>query len=509
MKKKLFIVLLAAVMCVAMLAGCGEKPAAPAEQVAGQPIKVGGTSAVIANLDPAVDWQGWYPVRYGVGETLFKLDEKLAPAPWLATGYERQDELTWKITLEEKATFSNGEKMTPEKVIESLQRVGGMNDRAKIFAESEYKAEGNAIIIKTPQPYATLVNDMCDPYAVIVDVKGTTDFAGAPVCTGPFVITSFEPEASVVLEKNKSYWGGDVKTEKIEYVKVADADTLALSLQTGEVDIALDLTPAAAESLMGKEGINVTKTVQPRVYQVYFNLGKMTDKAVREAIMMGIDKKAICEDQLKGAVTATVGAFPADSLYNGSGLKAKEYNEAAAKEMLKNAGYADTNGDGIVEKDGAPLTIKLSLYKRLAMESIGTEMQAALKKIGIDAQIEVFEKSTYFKEDNFDIGLYSIVTLPSGDPHAFLNGWMSKDGVANYGHFANDAVDAKLAAFSKSQDQAEQIAIINELQQIAIDEAACDYIGFNNMMTAASDKIEGYVTSPNDYYQVTKDLIKK
>ena len=70
-------------------------------------------------MDPAKGWDGWYIVRYGVGETLFKVGDGLKIEPWLAEKFEKIDDLTWKITLKKNVTFSNGEAMTPQKVIDS------------------------------------------------------------------------------------------------------------------------------------------------------------------------------------------------------------------------------------------------------------------------------------------------------------------------------------------------------------------------------------------------------
>lgn len=472
-------------------------------------VRVAGTSSVIASLDPAKDWDGWYIVRYGVGETLFKLDEKLNPAPWIASKFEMVDTQTWKITLNDKVTFSNGQKVTAEKVIASLKRTGSMNSRASVLAKAEYKAEGNVITIKTEKPSPTLIHELCEPYATIIDVEGTKDFVKAPIGTGAFVMESFEPNKKAVMKKNENYWGGQVKVNTVEYSNVADANTIALALQNGEVDIALDMTPASAASIEKNDKVVLSKVTQPRVYQLYFNLNKLNDKAVREAIMYGIDKKTIGEKQLKGAVTPTVGAFLDSTPYSSKDLKARTFDPEKAKKILADAGYKDTNGDGIVEKDGKPLSIQLCTYKRLASDSIATEMQAQLKKIGIDIQIKGHEKATFFKPGDFDLGIYSIITLPTGDPYAVLRDAYKPDGVANYGKYTNDAITSYLEALSIEGDLAKRVDLVNKIQQQAIDDAGMDFIGFNNMYTGLSKSISGYNTAPNDYYQITKDLDKK
>ena len=488
------------------MSGCGgSDQAADSKKV----VRVGGTVAVTSSMDPAKEWMGWYAVRYGVGETLFRLDDSMKPQPWLAEKAENVEPTVWRITLKDNVTFSNGEKMTADKVIASLKRTAETNDRAAWLKDAEYTAEGNVLTIRTKAPYATLVNDLCDPYAVIVDVAGTKDFENAPICTGPFVMSSFEADKHAVMTKNPKYWGGDVKVDEVEYTKIADFNTLAMALQGDEIDVALDLSPETAETIAANDKFTVVKTPQTRTYQLYMNLDKLTDPAVRQAIMYGVDKKTIGDQYLKGAMTASNSAFLASTPYGDPALKARSYDPEKAKQVLAAAGYTDTNGDGIVEKNGQPLTVEMGVYKRLFNENITTEMQAQLKKIGINVNIVSHEKSTYLKPGEFELSLYSVITMPTGDPYAFLRDSLSAKGVSNFGHYDNPVVEQLLADLPNTFDPTKRIALVNHIQQQVIDDAAMDFIGFNNMQVGITKKVTGFLSTPSDYYHVTKDLDKK
>ena len=505
---KFFQILCAALLLALPIAmtGCGSsEQAADTKKI----VRVGGTVAVTSTMNPAKEWNGWYAVRYGVGETLFRLDDEMKPQPWLAEKAENVGPTVWRITLRDNVTFSNGEKMTAEKVIDSLKRTEAMNPRASWLAGAAYTVDGNVLTIHTKEPYATLINDLCDPYAVIVDVAGTQDFDAAPVCTGPFVMASFEPDKHAVMEKNANYWDGAAKSDVIEYTKIADFNTLATALQGGEIDVALDLSPETAETIAANDKFTVIKTPQTRTYQLYFNLEKLTDPAVRQAIMYGVDKKTISEQYLKGAMTASSSAFLASTPYGDPALKARSYDPEKAKQVLAAAGYTDTDGDGIVEKNGKPLTVEMGVYKRLFNENITTEMQAQLKKIGINVNIVAHEKSTYLKPGDFELSLYSVVTMPTGDPYAFLRDCLSAKGVSNFGHYDNPVVQQLLADLPNTFDSARRIALVNHIQQQVIDDAAMDFIGFNNMQVGISKNVTGFLSTPSDYYHVTKDLDKQ
>ena len=151
----------------------------------------------------------------------------------------------------------------------------------------------------------------------------------------------------------------------------------------------------------------------------------------------------------------------------------------------------------------------MGVYKRLFNENITTEMQAQLKKIGINIKIVEHEKGTFFKPGDFEIGLYSVGAMPTGDPYAFLRDCMSAQGVANFGHYSSPVVEQAIAELPNTFDPEKRIELANRIQQQVIDDAGMDFIGFNNMLVGISKKVTGFLSTPSDYYHVTKDLDKK
>ena len=486
------------------LLGCGTQNAANGKKI----IHVGGTLDVTdSTMDPAKEWAGWFVLRCGIGETLFRLDDEMRPQPWLAERAENISPTDWRITLKDNVVFSNGEKMTAEKVAASLQRTAEINQRAAWLRGAEYTADGDVLAIRTKEPYATLVNDLCDPYAIILDVAGTEDFDQAPVATGPFTLASYEPYLSAVMTRNEHYWDGAVRADGVTYTKIPDPAALAMALESGEIDAALDLSPENAETIAASDKFTLVRTPQTRVYQLYMNLDRLTDPAVRTAIMCGIDKDIIGTQYLKGAMTAANGAFLPSTPYRAPAPLSYDLSKAHA--FLAAAGYQDSDGDGIVEKDGVPLIIGLSIYRRLSSEAIATEIQSQLRRIGIKIEVDPHEKASFFNSGDFDLGIYSVVTMPTGDPYAFLRDAMGSTGVANYGHYHSAAADQALSQLAVTFDPAQRIQLVNQIQQQVIDDRAMDFIGFNTMQVGMAKGLRGLLSTPSDYYQVTKDLDKE
>ena len=128
-KRKINIIALLILICFAILTGCSKSNDDSVWESKDQ--LVFGTTISTKSLDPAQGYSGWFTVRYGVAETLFKLDDAMEPIPWLAQGYEALNTTTWRIEIKENIYFQNGVEMTAKKVKESLDRVIELNSGAK------------------------------------------------------------------------------------------------------------------------------------------------------------------------------------------------------------------------------------------------------------------------------------------------------------------------------------------------------------------------------------------
>lgn len=136
-------------------AGCGgdDKKAAAAKDT----LKFGVTNFA-DSLEPTDNYFGWIVMRYGLGECLVKFDEKMNSTPWLAENWQvSDDKLTWTFKINDKAKFSNGNKVTAEAVKKSIERTFEKAARARaMFEYDNISADGQTLMIKTHTPVATL-----------------------------------------------------------------------------------------------------------------------------------------------------------------------------------------------------------------------------------------------------------------------------------------------------------------------------------------------------------------
>ena len=228
----------AVIMCAAMIAAMPMSSVNAAES--GKHFTAGATTGFFGaeSLDVAYNWDGWIMSIYGISENLFRLDASYVPQPWIAESYENVDDLTWKFTIRDGVTFSDGNPVTAEAVKKCFERTYANNDRAgSTLAIASMEADGQVLTIVTETPNPTILNDLCDPLLGIYDAEKEADPELGVSCTGPFVATSFSAMTEVQMEKNENYWGGTPKVDTVDLKIIDDTEALNMALQNGEIDL--------------------------------------------------------------------------------------------------------------------------------------------------------------------------------------------------------------------------------------------------------------------------------
>lgn len=294
---------LCCLLSAGIITGCGgEKP------VDKKVLKFGVTNFA-DTLEPTENFFGWVVLRYGIGECLTKFDEKMNVVPYLAESWSiSDDKLTWTFKIRDNVKFSNGNHLTAQAVKASIERAFEKNIRAATFFKyTSINADGQNLIITTEKPMPNMPGFVADPLFAVVDVSAEKerDFRkNGPICTGPYAVSSFVKEKSV-LKKNQYYWGGEVPFETVEVPSIDDPNTRAMALQAGEVDFAVNIA-AGDIDLFRKNNkfyideISSLRTVLARINQK----GILGDPKVRSALIQGCDREVYNNVLLKGTFIA-------------------------------------------------------------------------------------------------------------------------------------------------------------------------------------------------------------
>lgn len=499
-------------MCViigVLIGGCGSNDTAAGSKILHYGTTAYGPAMENAGLNPHESYQGWSAVRYGVAETLVRFNDAMEVKPWLADSWQFVDAHTVKLHIRDKVTFSNGKPLTAEAVKANFEDLLAVHNRApKDLGIQAMHADGQYLTIRSANPATVLLTYLADPYSAIIDVSEKPK-DGLYIGTGPFKATKVT-EKSVSLVRNDSYWGGKPKLDGVEVVRITEGDTLTMALQKGDIDVAQGLPYSSLDLFKDTKAYTISSMPTSRVYQVAFNFDSpaMQDKAVREAIAMSIDKTQFADVLLKGNGLAAVGPFPSNTALGHMKLTAPAYNIEAAKKLLADAGYRDTDGDGYVDKNGRPLTVRWLTYtSRQELPVLAEAAQATLKEVGIKVEVNATDAyRSVLKQGNYDVFAKAFVTAPTGEGSYYFKTNVLADAVDNVGHYNNPRIQELMAQLDQTTEPAVRQAIFQEMTQTVLDDAAFIYVAHLKMNLVMKHKVVNFKASPTDYYELNKDV---
>ena len=505
---------LCGVMAAGIIAGCGSESGADKTT-----LKFGVTNFA-DTLEPTQNYFGWVVMRYGLGECLTKFDEKMNVQPLLAESWSISDDhLTWTFKIRDNVKFSNGNPLTAEAVKASIERAFAKNTRAATFFKyTEMKADGQNLIITTDKPMPNMPGFLADPLFIIVDTtaEGQRDFAKeGPICTGPYMVESFVKEKAV-MQKNPNYWDGEVPFETVEIPSIDDPNTRAMALQSGEVDFAVNIAAGDIDLFRDNDKFGIDEIASLRTVLARINQkGVLGDDKVRAAFISGCDRETYNNVLLKGTFIPGKAPVPPSMDYGFDQLNdPNAYNPQRAQQLLDEAGWKDSDGDGIRDKDGKPLSVDFVVYNSRAELPLYAEaVQADLKKIGFDVKIKSVDYNLIDQmgiDGDYDLLISNITTANTGDPEIYLT-WYWKtnnngDNPQNGSGYSNPEYDATLDQLAVEFDKDKRRELIIKAQQILLNDGAALFLGYPQTNIIYNKSLDGVVMYPSDYYWLTSKI---
>lgn len=466
------------------------------------------------SLDVAYNWDGWIMSIYGISENLYRLDENIEPQPWIAESVETPDENTWVFTIRDGVTFSNGKTVDAKAVKVCFERTYEKNERADSTLKiKSMEADGMKFTIVTPEPNPTLLNDLCDPLLGIYDATEEPDEELGVSCTGPYVATSFTAMTDVKMRANENYWGGAPKADTVELKIIDDQDALDMALANGEIDLIAQETANGASKFTDTSKYTTDTVTTTRANFLSFNLKTegLDDLAVRQAINYCIDREGYADVVYQGFATPCYGIYPDNLAFGGTdglNLTVDSYDADKAKEILADAGYQDTDGDGILDKDGVNLSFKVLTYSyNDNCIQLADMLQAELSQIGIELSIETQDVlDDPLASGDFDLAILNYAMAPIGTPSYFINMLFTTGASNNYGGYSNEKVDALAAEIGTTSDNDKVVSLTRELEQQVLDDMPFAFVADQQLIFVYSNKVKGVQINPTEYYLVTNTL---
>ncbi|SHE59191.1 ABC transporter substrate-binding protein [Alkalibacter saccharofermentans] len=507
---RIFSLFITSILVLTMLSGCENTGSTSQEKTFNYGTMAYGVAMGNTGLNPHEGYSGWSTIRYGVGETLFKFNESMELEPWLATDYEQIDEYTVRINLREDVTFSNGNKMTGEAVKDCLENLIAVHDRAPSDLQiKSIEADGQSITITSNIKVPGFVNYLCDPYGAIIDMEAGVTEDKNVVGTGPYIATRVT-DTEINLTSNDNYWDGEVIVNNINVKSITDGDTLTMALQSGDIDAAQGLPYVSLQLFQDDPDYTISSTNTSRLYQAALNFRSelIQDDAVREAMALSMDKEGFTSVLLQGNGSPAIGPYPANFTFGGDALKADEYDVEKAGEILENAGWIDSNGDGIREKDGKRLTIRWLTYtSRQELPLLAESVQATYKEAGIEVLVNATDNfRDFLQSGEYDVYASAFVSAPTGDPQYYFTTHVVDDSDYNRGHYHNDNVEKLVEQLRDEFDTEKRSELAVKIAQQVLDDRAYIYASHLKMSFVMREGVAGFIAHPSDYYEITSKL---
>lgn len=483
MKKKLLALFLALVMVGAVLPGCGDGSKDPGGQgnngKTGEPVKGGEITVGIAqDLDDSLDPH--QTVAAGTREVLFNIFEGLVKPnsdgemiPAVAEKYTlSEDGTTYTFTLREGVKFHNGQTVTAEDVVYSINRCAAVPEGQEKPLVAAFSAVKSVEALDEKTVAVTIAQRDLEFISYMTAAIIPADYENqdtAPVGTGPFKFVSRTPQQDFVMERFEDYWGAPAWLDKVTYKICENADALVMNLNGGSIDLCAHLTSAQASQL--NQNFQVLEGTMNLVQAIYLNnqAKPFDNQLVRQALCYAIDRQGIMDMVADGHGTAVGSSiYPAFTKYFLPELVDKyPHDVAKAKELLAQAGYPD----------GFDMTISVPNNYQPHMDTAEVVAEQ-LREAGINVTIQPVEWSTWL--DTIYNGRQFQATVVGVDAanmtaRAMLERFTSDYG-KNFINYNNPAYDALFQQAINAQDEAEQTDLYKQMEAMLADTAANVYI---------------------------------
>jgi peptide/nickel transport system substrate-binding protein len=462
----------------------------------------------------------------------FALDD-LSPAPGLAESWGVSDDgLTWTFHIRDGVTWHDGEPFTARDVEYTYNRVLEERQGCCIDyirqAESVEAVDDSTVVIRARRPtlqfltaYVYILPEHIWSDISKEEAKTFENFPN-PVGTGPFHVVEWEKGQFFRMEANPDYWAGAPHLDEVIYRVFQNEDALAQALRSGEVDFIDTLGAAIFDSLVGQPNIGTNEAGIPSLEEIGFNSGAdevygdesdghpaLKDARVRQAIHHAIDKQTIIERVLRGHGTlGTTIVPPVTPVYHYEPTPEEliEFNLEEANRILDEAGYADTDGDGVREMPGGGRPLRLRYFVRSEENTTVTTSEFVtewLADIGIATEVRAVGDTRLTnlifdgKYDMFHWGWF-----PDPDPDFILSvltcGQRPPEGIWSDSFYCNEEYDRLYDEQQTAIDIEERAEIVKEMQRIAYLDSPYVLLFYDRSLQAyRSDRWEGFQLQPN------------
>jgi peptide/nickel transport system substrate-binding protein len=437
------------------------------------------------------------------------------------------DAQTLEIKLRRGVLFHDGVEMTADDVVFTFERIIHENaieypephtsSRKGLIAplESVEKIDDYTVVMHASSPWPSalqmLVHQQIVPKHYLQQV-GTEGFVQHPIGSGPFKFVSADPDLQeIVLERFDGYYGGapdlppvrPACVNRVVFRTIPDALTRAAALRSGIVDIIqavpLDLVAVLAQDTDVQ--VQTAPGTRPVWMDMNANRSPFDDVRVRQALNYAVDKQRLIDQVYDGQAIALPGPLSPFNNFVNKALAPYPWAPGKAQPLLAEAGWTDSDNDGILDREGRTFALTIDTLER--WRPLAEAVADQLRAVGIETTVRVWERSVIRP------------LLLAGERMAYLDGWGDSAfdpvghfeakwhgyvegqpyGRGNYAGYNNDRVNELIKMGEVTADPVERQRIYDEAQEIVYEEAPAVFLLLPEEIEAASARLKDWMPS--------------
>lgn len=506
-------------------AATGKQAATEKKDAAG---KKAGTGEKVVNVivsspvnpeifSPIYSSGGVFQLYETVYDPLVRYSENGVIEPGLAESFKvSEDGKTYTFYLRRDVKFSDGTSFNADSVIENAAR--WIPDSFSSPLTSVDKIDDFTVALTFQGSSYPVLTELTYPRPY--RIAGADAFKGREfvkmIGTGPWMVDSYVANEKAELVPNPYYYGEKPKVDRLVFRTVTDGQSRMMALQSHEADISFADLPSESNQLVEQDkNLEFLKVDGTMGFYFMFNQENpiFQDENVRKAFNYALDKETIARDIFSGVAKPATGILPETVPYvtkeNSGGYA---YSVEKAKKALSEAGYKDEDGDGIVEKNGTPLSLKLVFQSEeyAAWKYLCEYVQAEMKNVGIGIQLELRESSAYYDAiwttRDFDVIIYRTYE-DSWNPHGFLRSlFYQREGspaISWYHPDLNNLLDEVLL----TQDGQKRQETYDKIFKLLGDKALCAPICYPSKMYAYNTRLTNLKPASTTYEAIKWDQV--
>lgn len=517
------------ILCLiaASVAACGATPTpvptAPPPQPTEEagPVEGGrliyGLTLAPSGIDPHVDASSELGIPLtSVYDTLVYQDLDGSFVPGLAERWEvSPDGLAYTFYLRRDVVFHDGTPFNAEAVRFNLDRISSPETLSRKAADMLGPYDHTEVVdeytarVHFSEPYAPFLDSASQVYLGMASPAAVAQWGAEyqlhQVGSGPFLFQEYVPGDHLTLVRNPDYaWApevygheGPAYLDEIEFRFFTDPAVRALALESGEAHVMGELPPQDAVRLEGNEDFGLYLVPVPgQPLELFVNVAKApTDDArVRQALLYAADRQTIVDTIFMGYSPVAHGPLAASTMgYEPAVEEMYTYDPGQAATLLDEAGWVDSDGDGVRDKDGQALVLPTYLMTWGYLPEVGQMLQAQLQQVGVSLDIQVVAFPAAIEAAAQ--GQHNLIpmTFSSSDPSVLNTSFLSSnaDGGFNWSKVRDPELDRLLQEATREMDIQRRAEIYSEIQITIMNQALLlpirDYVNIN----AATAAVEG------------------